>query len=103
MPAAPPALAVLRLIDDDAVDPGAEGGLAAKAAESAKHPEEHFLRQVQSLVGIAEKMEGQRVDHALVRVHEVRAGAFVADCATFDEGSFSRVYVGPTDSASVLH
>ena len=48
-------------------------------------------------------MQCQRVDHALVDVDQVSAGCFVAGGATFDEGGFSRVYVGPTDSASVLH
>ena len=41
------------LIDDDAVDPGAEGGLPAEARQRAEHPEKHFLRQVERFVPVS--------------------------------------------------
>src|SRR5204863_7539636 len=43
MTAAPPALPVARLVDDDAIDPGAKSGLAAEAADGAEDPQEDFL------------------------------------------------------------
>ena len=39
----PPALAIARLIDDDPVDPGAEGRLAAERRERPEDPQEYFL------------------------------------------------------------
>ena len=43
MPSSPPALPVPGLIDDDAVDPGAEGRLAAEGVNGAEDPQEDFL------------------------------------------------------------
>ena len=62
----PPALPVARLVDDDAVDPGAEGRLAAEAVDGAEDPQEDFLRQVERLVVVAQQVERELVDHALV-------------------------------------
>jgi hypothetical protein len=43
------------------------------------------------------------VNHALVSIDQVGAGGFVAGVTAFNKGGFRSVYVGPTDSASVLH
>ena len=103
MTAPPPPLTVPGLIDDDAIDPGAEGGLPAETGQRPEDAQEYFLRKVQRFVGVSQQVQCQRVDHPLVRVDEVGAGGFVTGRAAFDEGGFRRVDVGPTDSASVLH
>src|ERR687891_596165 len=103
MAAPPPPLPVARLVDDDAVDPGAEGGLAAEARQRPEDPEEHFLGKVERLVGVAEEVQGEVVDHALVGGHQVGAGAFVARGAALDQRSLTAVDFRPADRASVLH
>jgi len=62
----PPSLPVPRLIDDDPVDPGSQGRLAAEPRERAEDPEEDLLRQVEGFVPVPEQVEGQRVDHPLM-------------------------------------
>src|SRR5262245_47761513 len=52
----PPALSSASLIDDDAVDPGAQGRLPAEAGQRAEDAQEYFLRQVQGFVGVAKKV-----------------------------------------------
>ena len=91
----PPALPVARLVDDDAVDPGAEGGLAAEAGERAEDPQEDLLRQVERFVPVAEQVQGQRVDHPLVDGDELGAGRLVARVAARDERGFVAVDLRP--------
>ena len=64
----PPALPVPRLIDDDPVDPGSQGGLAAEAGERPEDAEEDLLRQVEGFVAVPEQVERQGEDHALVGI-----------------------------------
>ncbi len=99
----PPALAVARLIDDDAVDPGAEGGLAAKAVDGAEDPQEDLLRQVQRFVVIAQQVQRQLVDHALMLAHELRAGVFVACGTALNQAGFTPVDISPCDGSKRLH
>jgi hypothetical protein len=99
----PPALTVSRLIDDDAVDPGAEGGLPSEAADGAEHTQEDFLRQVERLVAITEQVKGEAEDHPLMRRDEIRAGQIVAGRTALDERRFAAIDFRPADGASVLH
>ena len=74
----PPPLPVRRLVDDDPVDPGAQRRLAAELRERAEHAQEHFLRQVQRFLRVAEQMQRQLVDHPLMVGDQPRAGVLVA-------------------------
>ena len=103
MAPSPPALPVAGLIDDDAVDPGAEGGLAAEAVDGAEDPEEHFLREVQGFVVIAQQVQRQLVDHALMLAHELRAGVFVARGAALNQAGFTPVDIRPSDGSKRFH
>jgi hypothetical protein len=51
----PPSLAVARLVDDDSVDPGLEGRLAAEIVDGPENAEEDFLREVEGLVAVAQR------------------------------------------------
>jgi hypothetical protein len=99
----PPALAVPRLVDDDAIDPGAEGRLAAEAREGAEDAQEDFLREVERLVAVAQQVQRQVVDHALMGGHQLGARGLVARRTALDERGLAAVDFGPADGASVLH
>ena len=62
----PEAVAVARLVDGDAVDPGAQARLAAEAVNGAEDAEEDFLRQVERFVAVAQQVHRQLDDHPLV-------------------------------------
>src|SRR5688500_5052034 len=101
--AVPPADPVLGLIDRDAINPGPQRRLSAEAGKGAEDPQEDFLREVERLVAVAQEVEGQRVDHALVRGDQLRAGGFVTGGAARDQGGFAAIYVRPAEGAGVLH
>ena len=75
VPPPPPALPIARLVDDDAVDPRLERGLAAEVLDSAENGEEDFLREVKRFVAVAQEVQGELVDHAFVSGNELGAGA----------------------------
>ena len=89
----PEPVPVARLVDGDAVDPGAEARLAAESVNGAEDAEEDFLRQVQRFVAIAEQVHGQLDDHPLVLGHELGAGRFLAGGAALDERRLTAAYV----------
>ena len=91
MTASPPPLPVPHLIDDDAVDPGAEGGLAAETRNGPEDAQKNFLRQVERFVAIAQQVQRLRVDHPLVGGYQLGARGFVARGATLDERRFAAV------------
>ena len=88
VPPPPPPLPVSRLVDDDPVDPGAKGRVAAEGVDGAEHPQEDFLREVERLVVVAQEVQRQLVDHPLVLVDQLGAGVFVARGAALNEGGF---------------
>ena len=99
----PPALPVARLVDDDAVDPGAEAGVAAEGMDGAEHPQEHFLRQIERFVVVVEQVERELVDHPLVLADQLGAGVFVARGAALNQQSFAAADVGPGNGANGFH
>ena len=100
---APEAVAVPRLIDGDAVDPGAKARLAAEAADGAEDAEEDLLGEVEGFVAIAEQVHRQLDDHPLMLGDELGEGGFVARCAPLDERRFAAADFRPTDDAGLLH
>ena len=102
VPPVPPALAVPGLVDDDAEDPGAEGGLAAEGLDGAEDAQEHLLRGFEGLVGVAEQVEREVIDHALVLRHEVGAGELVARRAALDQRGLAACGFSPTICARRL-
>src|SRR5688572_13292915 len=99
----PPPLAVACLIDDDAIDPGPEGRLAAERRDGAEDPQEDFLREVEGFVPVAKQMQREAEDHPLVNRHQLGARHFVTSRTALDEGCFAAVNFRPSDGASVLH
>ena len=95
--APPPALAVAGLIDGNAVDPGLQGRLAAAAPDRAEDAEEHFLGQVEGLIAVAEQVQGQLVDHALVPGNELRARSLLTGGAVLNERSLAIADLSPTE------
>src|SRR5205823_12129324 len=73
-PPPPPALPVPNLVDDDAVDPRPERRLSAETREGPEDAEEDFLRDVERLLTIAQQVEGEVEDGALMRGDQVGAG-----------------------------
>ena len=103
VPAPPPALPIPCLIDDDPVDPGSQRRLAAEGVDGAEDPEEDFLGEIEGFVVVAQQVEGQLVDHALVLVHELGTGILVANRAALNERSLPAADVGPSDGSKRLH
>ena len=103
MPPAPPALAVPRLIDDDPVDPGPQGGLPAERVNRAEDPEKHLLGEVEGLVVVTKEVQRQLIDHPLVLVHELGAGLFVARGTALNQGGFPPPDLSPGDGSNRLH
>ena len=97
---APEPVAVARLVDGDAVDPGAQARLAAEPVDGAEDAQEDFLRQVERFVAIAEQVHRQLDDHPLVLGHELGAGRLVAGGAALDQRGFAAADVRPTDNAA---
>ncbi len=75
---APESMAIPRLVDGNAINPGAQGRLPAEAGDGAKDAEEDFLGEVERLVAVAEQVHRQLDDHPLVLGDELREGHFVA-------------------------
>jgi hypothetical protein len=103
VPPPPPPLPVARLVHHDAVDPGPKRRLAAEGGNGAEDAQEDFLRQVERLVAVAEKVQGQAKHHALMDSDEFRACGFVALTTARDQGGFATVDIRPAKSARVLH
>src|SRR5919199_740355 len=61
-PAPPPAPAVARLVDGDAVEPGAQVRVAAEARDVSEGLQESLLRQVARLLGVLRQAVEQSVD-----------------------------------------
>ena len=69
---------VRRLIHDDAVDPGPEGGLTTELRERPEDLQEHFLGKVLRFLGITEQVQSKLKDHALVIGDQTGARLVVA-------------------------
>src|ERR1700751_4782368 len=70
---------------------------------SAEHPEEDILRQIQSFVAIAQQVHGQLNDHALVLCDEFGTGRFVLRDAPLDEGGFPNAQLRPACDPGLFH
>src|SRR5437870_546002 len=97
-PPSPPPLPVPGLIDDNAIDPGADGGLPSKTREGAEDAEKDFLRQVEGVVVIAKQMYRQLVHHPLMLLHELGAGNGFAGRAAAHERRLAIRNLRPTES-----
>lgn len=84
VPPPPPPLAVTRLVDDDAIDPGLQCGLAAEVVNGAEYAEEDFLREVEGFVAVTQQVQGELVDHPFMARDEFGAGGRLACRAAFD-------------------
>ncbi len=100
---APEAMAVARLIDGDAVDPGPKARLATEAMNGPEDTQEDFLGDIERFVAIAQKVDSQLDHHPLVLTNELSAGAFVLGCTPLHQRGFACADVRPTRDASLLH
>src|SRR4029453_8912212 len=71
--------------------------------DGAEDPEEHFLREIQRLVVVAQQVQGELVDHPLVLAHQVGARILITGGAALNQAGFPPVDVGPSDGAERLH
>ena len=85
VPPAPEAMAVARLVYGDAIDPGSQARLAAEAMDGTEDTEENFLGEIERFVAVAEQVQRELEDHALMLADEIGAGGFVARGAALDE------------------
>ena len=99
----PEPVAVACLVHRDAVNPGAQARLPAKAMDRTEHAEEDFLRQVEGLVAVAEQADRELDDHALVLAHQVGTGRLVAARTAPHERRLAAVYIGPPSDPDLFH
>ena len=69
-------------------------------AEDAK---EDFLGEVERFVAVAQQIDRQLDDHALVLGDQLGAGRFVAGCAPLHERRLATVDIRPADDARLFH
>ncbi len=100
---APEAMAVARLVDSDAVDPGTQARLSAEPMDGTKDAEEHVLGEIKGLVAVAEEVDRKLNHHSLVLRNELGAGQFVAGRATLHKRRLTAVDVRPTGNPRLLH
>jgi hypothetical protein len=83
--AVPPAALVAGLMQGDAVDPGAEAGVAAEAGDVAEDLDEDLLRDVGGVGRVAEVARDERVDRVAVLRDEQGKGLLGAGLELRDE------------------
>ena len=87
----------------DAVDPGLQGRLAAEVADGAEDAEEDFLGEVEGLVAVAQQVQGELIDHALVTGDQLGTRRLFARGATLDERRLAVADFSPTECPGVFH
>ena len=76
---------------------------AAEGVNGAEDAQEHFLRQVERLVVIAEQVERELIDHPLMLADQLGAGVFVARGAALNQRGFSAPDLRPGNGGNWLH
>ena len=69
----------------------------------AEHPQEHFLRQVQRFVAVAQEVHCQLHDHPLVLGNQLGAGQLLPGGTPLNERRFAAPDVRPTCDAGLFH
>ncbi len=103
VPPAPEPVTVPRLVQRDAVDPGAEARLAAESVDGAEDPKEDVLREVERFVAVAEEVDRKLHDHPLVFGDQLGAGEFVASGTALHERRFAAADARPAGNPLLLH
>ena len=71
--------------------------------DGAEDAQEDFLREVERLFAVAQQVDGELDDHALVLGDQLGAGRFVAGGTALHERRFAAADVGPTGDTRLLH
>ena len=101
---APPALAVARLVDGDAINPGLAAPTGPRNdGQRAEDAQEDFLREVQGFVAVAQQMQGQLKHHALVAGDQLGAGRLLAGGAALYQRRFAGANLSPPKCSRVFH
>ena len=74
----PEPVAIARLVDGDAVDPGPQARLTAEPMNRPEDAKEDFLGEVERLVAVAQQIDRQLDDHPLVLGDQLGARPLVA-------------------------
>src|ERR1043165_8994579 len=85
---APPTPAIARLVDGDAINPGLQVGVAAKAINTLEDAQESLLRQIPSLFRIFRQAIEQGVNIARTLFDEAVEGGRLARSQSFNELRF---------------
>ena len=101
--APPPALAITRLVDGDAVDPGLQRRLPAERRQRAEDAEEDFLGEIEGFVTVAEQVQGELEHHALVTRDQLGAGGFFAGGTALNQRCLAGPYLAPPKCSRVFH
>src|SRR3954466_2795008 len=89
-PAPPPAPTIARLVDGDAINPGFQTGVAAKAVDALKRPQKSFLRQIARFFRVRRQSEKQGVNVARMLAYQSFERGRFAAAQSFKELLVSR-------------
>jgi hypothetical protein len=71
--------------------------------DGAEDTQEHFLREVERLVAIAEQVDRELDDHALVLADQIGKCGFVARRAPLDQCGLAAAQFRPPNGSRLLH
>jgi hypothetical protein len=74
-------VSIARLVDGDSIDPGLERGLTPKAMDGTEDLQKDFLREIQGFIAIAQEVDRQLDNHALMLGDQLGEGRFITRCA----------------------
>ena len=94
---------VPRLVDRDAINPGAQARVASKAMNGPEDAEEDVLGEIERLVALAEQVDRELHDHALMLSNKLGARQFVASCTPLHKRRLSAADFRPTRDARLFH
>ena len=77
--------------------------MAAEGVNGAEDPQEDLLREVERFVVVAQQVERQLVDHALVLVDQLGARVFVVRGAALNQQRLAAADFRPGDGSNRLH
>src|SRR5207245_10650211 len=80
-------------VNADAVEPGAEGGVAAKAGEGAQDPEERLLHRIFRVLRVSQEAVAEREERPLVQRQELVQGGAVTGLASREQRPLVRAAV----------
>ena len=99
----PEPMAVARLVDGNAINPGPQTGLPSEPVNRPENAKEHFLREIERLFPVSQKVARQLNNGSLVFCHQLGRRTFIARGTALHERRLAIADVRPTDDSRLFH